>query len=499
MKNLADLVTLKRLTIGDIRVTPRSVRCVYTVEDPAGKQASTNLIYTYDRPRFRSSDPRDMNLASMMLAQVALNYGLFCEEIVFEGCYDATDRRFLDAMMENTSREIITNKLLVENEFLTPEWRQIAVEKQERYTAAKLVFPASPACPDRIPQAARESDPDRYVVLSSGGKDSLLTYGLMREMGEAIPVFINESGRHWYTALNAYRYLRNQDPATEKPWCNSDRVFNFMLRQLPFIREDYADIRADMYPIRLWTVAVFVFGVLPVVLREGAGNILVGDEYDTTVTGMRAGILHYNGLFDQSRFFDLAMTRYFRNKGWPIRQFSALRCLSELLIMKILLKRYPELQRRQVSCHASLIAGERVVPCGKCEKCRRIIGMISALDEDPTVCGYSTGQVAAGLRSLESSRVKQLGSDAAHLYHLLSGKQLLAATPFTKRMARPHPEIMKLRFDATRSRPEELPPHIRRRLLDIFSVYADGLVVRRKGKWVDTSLDSLLQMEEKWR
>jgi len=496
MKTLEDLVVLRRLLVRDIRVSARSVRCVYTVEDRTGNRDDANLIYTYSRPRFRVDDPRDLNLASMMLAQVALNYGLFCEEIVFDGDFDDTDRQFLDGMMENTSREILTNKLLVENKFLIPGWEEIAVEPRERYTAAKLVFPRDPVHRVPDPPGAGKFNPDKYVILSSGGKDSLLTYGLIREMGEALPVFINESGRHWYTALNAYRYFLLHDPATEKPWCNSDRLFNFMLRRLPFIRKDYAEIRADDYPIRLWTVAVFVFGVLPVALREGAGNILVGDEYDTTVTGVRAGIRHYHGLYDQSRYFDLALTRYFRRKGWDISQFSVLRSLSELLIMKILLTRYPELQRHQVSCHAALMAGGRVVPCGKCEKCRRIIGMIRALDGDPSVCGYTERQMEAGLRSLETGRVKQLGSDAAHLYHMLLDKGLLAADSATAKTARPHPEIMKLRFDEVRSRPEELPARIRETLLAILSAYADGVVVREKGAWVDTSTAGLIIREK---
>ena len=107
-------------------------------------------------------------------------------------------------------------------------------------------------------------DPNHYLVLSSGGKDSLLTYGLLRELRQdPHPVFINESGRHWYTAINAYRYLQQHDAHAARVWCNCDRVFAWMLRQLCFIRPNFANLRADYYPIRLWTVAVFLFGALP--------------------------------------------------------------------------------------------------------------------------------------------------------------------------------------------------------------------------------------------
>ncbi len=74
--------------------------------------------------------------------------------------------------------------------------------------------------------------------MSSGGKDSLLSYGLLKELDNDVhPVFINESGRHWYTATNAYKYLREDEPNTAKVWCNSDRVFNWMVRQMPCIRK----------------------------------------------------------------------------------------------------------------------------------------------------------------------------------------------------------------------------------------------------------------------
>ena len=90
-----------------------------------------------------------------------------------------------------------------------------------------------------------------------------------------------------------------------------------------------------------WTVAVFIFGVLPVMKKRGIGRLLIGDEFDTTRKLSYQGITHYDGLYDQSRYFDNAMSRLFMKKGWNISQFSVLRSLSEMLIQKILVKRYP--------------------------------------------------------------------------------------------------------------------------------------------------------------
>ena len=489
MITLENFIVLRKLTVGNIHIEPRQVKAKYTVEKFSGETESAEFIYSYDHAYFDRKNAHDINLASMMLAQVAFNYGLFCEVIEFDGLYDRTDRRFIEDMMGNTSREILTNKLLIRNEFIKPPYDSLKPAKRKRYTMARLVFANNAYSELRLSSQGEETDRNKYAILSSGGKDSLLTYGMIREMGEAYPVFINEAGRHWFTAVNAFRHYKQIEPNTEKPWCNSDRIFNWMVRQLPFIKENYASIRADIYPIRLWTVAVFLFGVVPVVRKKGIGNVLIGDEYDTTLKGNTEGISHYNGLYDQSKYFDNAMTRYYRDKGWKIKQYSILRSMSELLIMKALVKRYPKLQEQQVSCHAAHKVDERMYPCGKCEKCRRIIGMLKALDEDPGRCGYSSQQITEGLQALEKRSVKQIGSDASHLYHMLMKKGLIARNLHTEKLAKPHPEITALRFDNERSCLEDLPMHVRKPVFDILKQYADGAVKRAGQRWEAIMVD----------
>ncbi len=489
MITLESFKALQKLSVNTIQVETKKVKANYTVEKFSGETSTFELIYSYEHPYFSKKSAPDINLASMMLAQVALNYGLFFETIELDGLFDKTDQQFIKDMMENTSREILTNKLLIKNEFLKPPFDSLQAEKREKYTQAKLIFTNTQFQESTLVKEKTTTDFNKYAILSSGGKDSLLSYGIIKEIGEPYPVFINEAGRHWFTAVNSHRYYKQTEPNTEKPWCNSDRLFNWMLKQFPFIKENYASIRADIYPIRLWTVAVFLFGVLPVARKKGIGNILIGDEYDTTVKGNKEGISHYNALYDQSKYFDNALTRYYKDKGWNMYQFSILRSLSEMLIMKILIKRYPELQKQQVSCHAAHELDGRMYPCGKCEKCRRIIGMVKALDENPEACGYNKVQIENGLQTLASKSVKQIGSDAAHLYFMLFEKNLIEKNNFTIKAAKKHAEIMKLRFDRERSTLEDLPKHIRKPLFSIFSQYADGTVKRENNQWTEIELN----------
>ena len=489
MIQLESFKVLRKLSVDQLHIEPKKVKARYCVETFSGETSSFELIYSYEHNYFSKTHPPDVNLASMMLAQVAFNYGLFFETIEFDGLFDQTDQQFIRDMTENTSREILTNKLLIKNEFLKPPFGTLQPEKREKYTQANLVFTNTLYANLKLEKKDAQSDLNKYAILSSGGKDSLLTYGIIKEVGEPYPVFINEAGRHWFTAVNAHRFFKETEPNTEKPWCNSDRLFSWMLRHFPFIKENFASIRADIYPIRLWTVAVFLFGVLPVVRKKGIGNILIGDEYDTSVKGNLNGISHYNGLYDQSKYFDNTLTRYFLKKGWHIYQYSILRSLSELLIMKTLIKRYPVLQQQQVSCHAAHEVDGRMYPCGKCEKCRRIVGMVKALNENPERCGYSGEQIAQGLQALSAKSIKQLGSDASHLYHLMLEKELIERNEFTLKAAKPHPEIMKLRFDAERSNLEDMPPHIRKPLFDILRRYADGATQRIDTKWTDVDFN----------
>ncbi|MCB0735907.1 MAG: hypothetical protein KDC92_00245 [Bacteroidetes bacterium] len=487
MTRLADFLVIDTLKISNLVIKPKRVSADYTVTKPDGSIATNTLFYTYSEKLFTKSQD-DKNLASMMVAQVAFNYGLFCKTIEFDGYFDATDQAFIQSMIENTSREIITNKLLVENPFLLPPFDGLQIEPQKKYTQAQIVFTQKAISTKKAFFENTEPNFNKYAILSSGGKDSLLSYGLIKEFAEPHPIFVNEAGRHWFTAINSYRHFKEHEPNTGKAWCNSDRIFNWMLKQLPFIKPNYASIRADIYPVRLWTVSVFLFGVLPIALKKGLGNIIVGDEYDTTERKTTSGITHYSALYDQSKYFDNALTRYYHKKGWNLVQFSMLRSMSELLIMKVLLKRYPHLQMHQTSCHAAHEHEKRMYPCGNCEKCRRIVGMITALGEDPRNCGYTSTQIDKALEKLANASVKQIGSDAAQLYYLLVKNQKIPLNQFTQKLAKEHPRVMQLRFENERSNLQDMPAHVRKPLFSILSQYSNGAVSLSNKEWAPVEI-----------
>ncbi len=483
------LNVISKMEVGPVKVERSRLLAPYKVVKK-NEVSSFELIYHFGENVFDPEEHESLNLASMIAAQVALNYGLFCKEIVFHGHFDKIDQQFIKDMMHNTAREIFVKKFLEPNPFLRGEAVNLRPIKKDSYLLAKISFPGKqkslPALPEKGGAGTRwDTDPSRYLILSSGGKDSLLSFGLLRELGREVhPVFINESGRHWYTALNAFRHFSTTFPQATKVWTNADRLFAWMLRHFPFVRDDFSAVRSDEYPIRLWTVAVFLFGALPIARNRSIGRIVIGDEFDTTSRSTFQGITHYDGLYDQSRYFDNALTRYYIKKKWNMTQFSIIRPLSELLIEKTLIERYPDLQRHQVSCHATHIEEGRVHPCGKCEKCRRIVGMLTAINANPSNCGYSASQIESCLKELAARGVHQESAGAQHLLYLLSQKGLIPQLA-KKLKAREHSEILKVRFDPEKSPVDAIPTELRQPLLKIFLQHSEGAVQHLGRVWID--------------
>ncbi len=473
------LVVFDKLEIGPAVLQKNKVSAPYALFS-RGSREGIEFVYKFEEDVFIPDEPESLNLASLLAAQVAINYGLFCKKIVFNGLYDEEDKKFIQSMMENTSREIYVKKFLEENPFILRDRVETPVLKLKKYTQAQVIFN-----PDRSASSLEWTlwslDKDKYAVLSSGGKESLLSFGLLNETGRQVcPFFVNESGRHWFTALKAFRYFKDNVPNTARVWTNSDRIFNWILRRMPFIRQNHESLRADDYPVRLWTVAVFLFGVLPLLRKYKIGRLVIGDEYDTTVRTTWRDIPHYDGLYDQSRYFDNAMSRYFLKKGWGTTQFSLLRPLSELLVEKILLERYPGLQKYQTSCHATHKEGDQIFPCGRCEKCRRVIAMITAVGGDSRSCGYSEAQVNAALAVLASKGLHQEKEGVEHLRWMLKEKNIVLPPEYP---AKNHPEILHLRFEKDRSPLDVLPLELRTPLYNIFLQHAAGSMYKSRKAW----------------
>ena len=85
--SLDDFLVIDRLEVGPVEVERDRLSCPYRVVR-GGETAETAFSYRWEEPVFDPADPGALNLAAMAAVQPALNYGLFCREIVLRGRAD---------------------------------------------------------------------------------------------------------------------------------------------------------------------------------------------------------------------------------------------------------------------------------------------------------------------------------------------------------------------------------------------------------------------------
>ena len=191
-----------------------------------------------------------------------------------------SDISLLNDLLEIFTKDIFINKLVrKKNPYILPQFLPLESEVTNENACPLAKIIPSALCEDApISQGAKENS---CGVLSSGGKESLLTYAMLKEIGaEVYPLYVNESGGHWRTALTAYRQFVKNEPNTTRVWTNVDRFYTFMLDHMRIIRPDHRKVWSDTYPIRLCIFPVYVFLLLPVFVHRKIGNLLIGSELD---------------------------------------------------------------------------------------------------------------------------------------------------------------------------------------------------------------------------
>jgi hypothetical protein len=313
-------------------------------------------------------------------------------------------------------------------------------------------------------------------VLSSGGKESLLTYAVLKEIGANVhALYVNESGGHWRTALPAYRHFKNYSN-TARVWTNVDRFYTFILDQMRIIRKDHRKIWADTYPLRLCIFPVYVFLLLPIFAERRIGNLLIGSEFDDPrISSYYAGIHHFFGVYDQTQDFDVRMEQWFSKRMPGMRQWSAVRTISGMVVERILTSRYPEMARLQRSCHSCRFNHNDLVPCGKCSKCQGVLLFLLANNVNPSIMGYSEADVSA-LPALVAEGNLRLDEDEKN-YALFLAELLPNLSHETL-------HIETIHINKSTSDLQLLPVYFRKPLLEILMKYTKGFSALKGESWV---------------
>ena len=338
------------------------------------------LSFSYDFPV--TMDRQDLRMLSLI---PLVNYSLFTEEIEAEFPITKQDYDFIKNMMVINSREIYVNKLLKRGqEFYREEYIPKSPNEEEASHCPILNI-------DLELNTRNDFKKDGSVaIMSSGGKDSLLTYGIMKEVGANVfPIFVNESGGHWKTASVAYDYFQANHQNTLRIWTTVDRFYRKMSSKVKALNDRALTTWSDTYPIRLFIFPVYIFSSIPYYTKFGISGVMKGDEFDDPRGfPLEYGIKHYYGIYDQMQTFDLALNSYFNSIGYNLKFYSALRNITGTVEERILFNRYPELAKLQRSCHSCHDEGGQIVPCGRCTKCDGILLFLSANSLDPRIINY---------------------------------------------------------------------------------------------------------------
>ncbi len=495
------LKCFRELRITEPTYTKDSTTSTYRFTDRDGARHEVELHYKYDRPVFEAIrspaglDWRSRNHARMLHSIASLNYGLFCERIAFDFPLTKEDLAYHRAMQDVTAREQYLTRFVRDEPhiLILPEYHVRPAEFDPEAVRDLAEF----ECEIEEPQGeAWTPSPERFGVLSSGGKESLLSYGLLRELGkEVYPLYINESGRHWHTAVMAHRHHALVEARTRRIWTSVDRLYVAVNRMLPFVRKDFQRVEADVYPIQLFTFNSYQMAALALCRHERIGTLVMGNEFDEGPWPEVNGVRHYWGIYDQSQEFDGLASAYYASKGWGVAQTSLVRSASSLVIQDLLASRYPDLAAIQTSCHAThtvttsdpTTGAPRPVahPCGRCSKCLGVLLFLLAGGHDATRLRYTPADVAALAGRIKRTHIKVDQAEAEHALWLAQQRgALMFEGSKNGFVPTPHAEVEALRFDENMSRSDNLPEPLASEIYGLLRKRATGVLRKRDGVWV---------------
>jgi hypothetical protein len=437
-----------------------------------GKKHNFPLSFRYEEAPVAEHLPL-MRLASVM---PVLNYGLFSKEIRLMFPVSTSDISLLNDLLKVFTRDIFINKLVRrKNPYILPQFLPLEFEvTPENVRPLAKIIPLSLTEDIPISQGFNENS---CGVLSSGGKESLLTYAMLKEVGaEVHPLYVNESGGHWRTALNAYRQFLKNEPNTARVWTNVDRFYTFMLDHMRIIRPDHRKVWSDTYPIRLCIFPVYVFLLLPVFVRRKIGNLLIGSELDDPRSSpLFKGIRHHFGVYDQTQDFDLRMEQWYMKRLPGMRQWSAVRPISGMIVERVLTNRYPELARLQRSCHSCRFEKSKIVPCGQCSKCQGVLLFLLANQADPSIMEYRKEDVITLPERVAKGALRLDEDEREHSIFLSKLPSLVG---------KEHSHVETIHVHKPTSDIELVPARFRIPLLKIMMEYTKGFTKLEGDSWV---------------
>ena len=479
-KGKSDLLCFSSIELTDPVINGNKVNARVILNTTKGDQSVFDMKLAY------AEQVNDEVLPILRLAFVMplLNYGLFSKKIQLNFSISRMDFELLHTLNQIFSSDIFVNKILRRKaNYILPEY--LPDPEQITISDARPKAVIKPKHITNDSYLATTFNPNSCGVLSSGGKESLLSYGLLHELGcRTYPFYVNESGGHWRTALPAYRFHTSNEKKTQRVWTNIDRFYLFMLDHLSFIRSDHRKIRADTYPIRLCIFPFYVFLFLPQFIKNQIGNLLIGSEFDDIrETQEFLGIRHYYGVYDQHQDFDMVMNNWYNSRLPGLFQWSALRTISGLIVERILANRFPQLAKFQRSCHSCHFEHGNIYPCGSCSKCNGVLLFLLANNIDPKLMNFKDKNITQFLDNANPDLLRLDEDEKLHSFYLLRK---------TEYCSQPRDHVEKIHLNKATMDIELVPEHLRKQLFQILKIYTTGYCRLENKEWISVDDEEIV-------
>ena len=175
-----NLRCLRSITVQEPEIRGERVKTIIKCIDIDGREAIFPLRFVHEHPL----DEGHLPLLRMAAVMPLLNYGLFTDEIRLRYSITKSDMSLLADLLDTFSRDIFINKIARRRaDYILHEFLPLESDITDANARARARI---------VPESVEEDEPlvkgkglnaTDCGVLSSGGKESLLTYGMLKELG----------------------------------------------------------------------------------------------------------------------------------------------------------------------------------------------------------------------------------------------------------------------------------------------------------------------------
>lgn len=223
---------------------------------------------------------------------------------------------------------------------------------------------------------SKKSLKDRAILLFSFGKDSLLTYALLRELGiKTVPIFMKEPQSSFE---NAHKKKL------------ADRFYEKFNTAVDFFPLTVGKLRQSTGLYWGWDVILsqYAFILIPYYFYNQAKYLFFGNEQSCNFFTEDDEGYFVNPVFEQGvpamqLLEDIPKLFFIKTHVG-----SLIEPLHDHLILYILHNRYPEIGRFQMSCFSEEPQAKKRRWCGHCEKCSRLYILFKGLGISPDRVGF---------------------------------------------------------------------------------------------------------------